>query len=213
MAVAARRLRQASSLLPLASIAAVLTMFWTYRKHFDAPLMTVPFVTLWIHAVRTRRTGIWPFLLRLTLWAPLRDAQWDLPAVKALDTGIWLCVGLWIVLKASDLPASGHDVASGQSNVVYRAAGECEAWSTAEFCAELLAAGHAELVVNRRQIILDGLIPQPQGDRDLSSGFAADRRLEDLPLAWGQNQMNGGGHGRCLALRGKQQSPQTEQPS
>ena len=128
MAVAARRLRQASSLLPLASIAAVLTMFWTYRKHYDAPLMTVPLVTLWIHAVRTRRTGIWPFLLvGLTLWAPLRDAQWDLPAVKALDTGIWLCVGLWIVLKASDLPASGHDVASGQSDAGTRAAGECEA--------------------------------------------------------------------------------------
>jgi hypothetical protein len=98
--VAARRLRKESALLPLAGLTAILTMFWTYRKHFDVALMTLPLIVIWMEFARTRRwrDGVMFLALGLTLWLPLRDDQWQRPALQMIDTVVWLGAALYLVV-------------------------------------------------------------------------------------------------------------------
>lgn len=84
--------------LALASLAAVVTMYWSYRKHFDVALMTLPAIWLWRRYAETRQPADFALFLAvgLTLWLPVRDVQWDHPAVQYGHLVIWTWAGLRI---------------------------------------------------------------------------------------------------------------------
>lgn len=88
---------------PLACLSVVVAMFWTHRKHFDASLMTLPLVWLWLEAMRTKRPADLAVFLAvgLTLWAPLRDAGWDLWWVQAVHLAVWAGCGAWIYRRST----------------------------------------------------------------------------------------------------------------
>ncbi len=88
--------------LALASVAAIVAMYWSYRKHFDVALMTLPAIWLWQRYAETRqRADLALFLaLGLTLWLPVRDVQWDHPAVQYGHLVIWVWAGLRIARTA-----------------------------------------------------------------------------------------------------------------
>ena len=91
-------------LFRLASVAVLLAMFWTYRKHFDVAMMSVPLVYLWIQAARTRRRQELAVFLAVavTLWVPLRDAQWELAWVQAVHTVVWLGAAVFLIRTARE---------------------------------------------------------------------------------------------------------------
>lgn len=81
------------------SVCAVVAMFWAYRKHYDVPLLIFPLTALLIAALNARMVTRWLAygLFGLTLWLPIRNAQWDLWAVQAADLAVW-GVGLGLLL-------------------------------------------------------------------------------------------------------------------
>jgi len=95
------RLGAAASPLRLASLACIVTMVWTYRKHYDVALMSIPLLELWCLTLASpRSSGRWgiTLLVGLTLWLPLRDQQWSNLFVGWGQLAIWLAAGLWLVL-------------------------------------------------------------------------------------------------------------------
>jgi hypothetical protein len=102
------QLRKSNDLLRLASVGVILAMFWTYRKHYDVAMMTIPLVAVWIQAVRTGRSRDFAmfFLVGLSIWLPIRDTQWNRLWLQAGHTAIWLGAAVFLVRTAS-LSASG----------------------------------------------------------------------------------------------------------
>ena len=82
----------------LACLSVIVAMFWTHRKHFDASLMSLPLAWMWIEAMRTkRRADLALFaVLAVSLWAPLRDTQWDLWWVQSAHALAWGLCGVRI---------------------------------------------------------------------------------------------------------------------
>jgi hypothetical protein len=90
----------------LASLAVIVAMFWTHRKHFDVAMMSLPLIWLWVNAVRTGRPlhyGVF-FATGLTLWLPLRDAQWELWWVGAAQLVVWPAAAV-LIAAAPRAPA------------------------------------------------------------------------------------------------------------
>lgn len=87
----------------LACLSVVVAMFWAQRKHFDVAMMTLPLIWLWIEAARTRRTlPLAAFLaVGATLWAPVRDAQWDLWWVQAAQLIAWTAAAI-VMLRSAE---------------------------------------------------------------------------------------------------------------
>jgi hypothetical protein len=83
--------RLAGDPVRLASLAIIVAMFWTHRKHFDVAMMSLPLIWLWVNAVRSGRALHYGAFLAtgLTLWLPLRDAQWELWWVGAAQLVVW----------------------------------------------------------------------------------------------------------------------------
>jgi hypothetical protein len=73
------------------SACALISMFWAYRRHYDTPLLIFPLVGLLLAALERRSRMLWSVytILGLTLWAPIRIAQWELLAVQMIDLVVW----------------------------------------------------------------------------------------------------------------------------
>ncbi len=82
----------------LACLSVVVAMFWTHRKHFDAALMSLPLLWLWLAVARSKRPADAAMFVAtgLTLWAPIRDAQWELWWVQAAQAAVWCAAGVRI---------------------------------------------------------------------------------------------------------------------
>jgi Glycosyltransferase family 87 len=100
------------------SLCAVISMFWGYRKHYDIPLLVFPLIGLLVAALERRQVIWWMSFgsLGLTVWMPIRNAQWNLPVVQWIDLVVWVAgAGMllyWGQGKAADL-ATGHRVLAG----------------------------------------------------------------------------------------------------
>jgi hypothetical protein len=107
-------LRHRTDTFRVASVAMIAAMFWTYRKHFDVPMMSLPLIWLWIEAVRTRRARYYAVFAAtgLTLWLPLRDAQWHFWWVQALQLIVWPAAG-WLIYSAATWPTADRPPAHG----------------------------------------------------------------------------------------------------
>jgi hypothetical protein len=81
--------------------AVVITMFWSYRKHYDTVLMAVFLVPLLAAALRTSRPGLLvaTLLVGVSLWLPIRDAQWDWRVVQVGDLVLWPAAA-WLLLRS-----------------------------------------------------------------------------------------------------------------
>jgi hypothetical protein len=77
------------------SICAIVAMFWGYRKHYDIALLVFPLTLLLVTAAEARKPGPWLVygVFGLTLWLPIRDAQWNSTLVETGDLIIWI-IGL-----------------------------------------------------------------------------------------------------------------------
>ena len=90
-------------------------MFWAYRKHYDVPLLIFPLTGLLIAALEARRADRWLVygLFGLTMWLPVRNAQWDLWAVQAADFVIWgASLGLLLAWAAGRQTAARREAAA-----------------------------------------------------------------------------------------------------
>jgi hypothetical protein len=90
--------------LPLAdafAIAAFVTMFWSYRRHYDTVLLVLLLVPMLREApARGWRTKTLTLVLGLTLWLPIRHTQWDLLVVKVVDLVVWsVAIATLVVLR------------------------------------------------------------------------------------------------------------------
>ena len=115
LAMAAWRLRSPESMLDLASVAAIVAMFWTYRRNYDVALMSLPLLALWLRALQTpRRASLIMFLLvGASLWLPIRDVQWQWPIVRFGHLALWTSAAGWLLLSerrslATTTPVLGH---------------------------------------------------------------------------------------------------------
>lgn len=90
------------------SICSVISMYWSYRKHYDCVLLVFPLAGLLLLGLRTgSRAAVAAFLLfGVSLWAPLRDAQWRLPAVFLGHAAIWIS-GLAVLVSSADRAPQG----------------------------------------------------------------------------------------------------------
>ena len=90
--------------LPLAdafAIAAFVTMFWSYRKHYDTVLLVLLLVPM-LREAQARGWGVkgLTLVLGLTLWLPIRGTQWDLLLVKVVDLVVWtVAIATLVVLR------------------------------------------------------------------------------------------------------------------
>ncbi|HEX5069853.1 MAG TPA: glycosyltransferase family 87 protein [Vicinamibacterales bacterium] len=88
------------------SVCAVIAMFWAYRKHYDVPLMILPVTALLLSAVEvpSLKRSLAFLALGATLWLPIRDAQWDWPALQIADLAIWVTILAVLLSSAKDGP-------------------------------------------------------------------------------------------------------------
>lgn len=102
-------------LLTTFSICIVVSMFWSYRRHYDAGLMCFLFLALLLQAWRTgsRLSAAMYVLMGLTLWAPVRLALWDERAVQFAYGGLWVAAlaVLIAVERRATRPAEAADLA------------------------------------------------------------------------------------------------------
>jgi hypothetical protein len=93
------RYGRSTSLLTTFSICAVVSMFWSYRRHYDGELLAFPLLALFVLSCRTQsRLAAATFLLfGLTLWAPARLKQWDMAVVQYAFAAVW-AAGLAVLL-------------------------------------------------------------------------------------------------------------------
>ena len=97
------------------SVCAVVAMFWAYRKHYDVPLLVFPMTALLMTALARRTVPRWLVygLFGLTMWLPIRDAQWDAWAVQAADLALWGAgLGLLLTWEAGQRAAAGREAAA-----------------------------------------------------------------------------------------------------
>jgi len=109
--------RQQSRLLRW-TVCACVAMFWAYRKHYDVPLMIFPLTAALVSVTVAPAFKRWAVFLALgtTLWLPLRDAQWDLPAVQVADLVVWLTsLGLLLSSVREGEPRPWRRSPQGQS--------------------------------------------------------------------------------------------------
>jgi hypothetical protein len=87
-------------LLTTFSICAVISMVWSYRRHYDTELLAFPLLALFVLACQARSwLASASFLLfGLTVWAPLRLPQWDMLAVQYALAAAWI-LGLAMLLR------------------------------------------------------------------------------------------------------------------
>lgn len=88
-----------ATLLNSLAIAAVITMFWSYRRHYDTILMAIALAPLLgialSHGPRVKALAL---LVGLTLWAPLRHDTWDWLSVQVVDLTLWTAAVVAIVV-------------------------------------------------------------------------------------------------------------------
>ena len=81
------------------AVAAVITMFWSYRRHYDTILMALLLAPLLAVARRgDQRTTALALLVGATLWLPVRHGQWDWMSVKVIDLVLWIAAGVVLVV-------------------------------------------------------------------------------------------------------------------
>lgn len=108
-------LRKKTSLLAAFSISTVVCMFWSYRKHYDVVLLAFPL----IHALQiTCRKRSWLaaavfLIIGVSVWLPIRDAQWYWPVVAYTHAAIWvLGVATLVGLELNDYERWGPEAES-----------------------------------------------------------------------------------------------------
>jgi hypothetical protein len=84
--------RHDRSYLTSFALCAILSMFWSYRRHYDCVLLAIPLIGLLIHAVQTRSKAALGLFLAFgaLLWSPLRLGHCALPAIQYVQIAVWL---------------------------------------------------------------------------------------------------------------------------
>jgi hypothetical protein len=94
-----RRFRRSDEALRLVAVAVVIAMFWSYRRHYDAALMSIPLVYAFALAAESGALWRWAVFIGtgVTLWLPIRHTMWDAPWVQVTTLVIWSAclISLW----------------------------------------------------------------------------------------------------------------------
>jgi hypothetical protein len=86
-------------------------MFWSYRRHYDTPVLVLPLTGLLVAALTRGSAARWAAygLFGLTLWAPLRIGLWASPVVQGADLVVWVAGAVLLVWWAdAGRPAAGR---------------------------------------------------------------------------------------------------------
>jgi hypothetical protein len=98
--------RSSGSLLAGFSVCAIMSLFWSYSRHYDVLLLTIPLVELFLlwQTRRSRLACAAFFALGVLLWSPITMGLWRLPAVQVAFCGASLFALTTIVaLQAKSL--------------------------------------------------------------------------------------------------------------
>jgi Glycosyltransferase family 87 len=95
------------------AICSILTMYWSYRRHYDCVLMAFPMACLASAGVGARNNAMLAIFLLFgaSLWLPIRHAQWAWPPVQIAHALIWslaLIVLIWAAARQPASPAPGR---------------------------------------------------------------------------------------------------------
>jgi hypothetical protein len=101
------------------AIAAVVTMFWSYRRHYDTALMALMMAPLVCLALaQGPRVKLLALLVGMTLWAPLRHDSWDWLSVQLVDLVLWTtAVATIVVIEGRTEAASAATVSVAMPQV------------------------------------------------------------------------------------------------
>jgi hypothetical protein len=98
----------------LIAMALVISMFWSYRRGYDCPLMIMPMVLLFEAAARRQSAVYWSiaFAFGVSLWLPIRNEQWFWQIVQIGHLAIWNLGGLLLLVdglvRSAANPAVGR---------------------------------------------------------------------------------------------------------
>src|SRR5262249_40473055 len=84
--------RSSGSLLAGYSVCAIMSLFWSYSRHYDVLLLTIPLVELFL-LWQTRHSRVACaafFALGLLLWSPIRIGLWSRTAAQVAFCGVCL---------------------------------------------------------------------------------------------------------------------------
>jgi hypothetical protein len=103
VAAYAFRRRESGDPFDLLAVAAVVAMFWSYRRHYDVALMSIPLVHALGGAARSGSPWQWGIFLAagITLWLPVRHTMWEAPWVQGSTLIVWLALLLSIWVTSS----------------------------------------------------------------------------------------------------------------
>jgi hypothetical protein len=112
------RYGRARPLIITFSICAVVSMFWSYRRHYDTELLAFPFLALFLLSCRTQsRLAAAAFILfGLTVWTPMRLPQWEMPVVQYTVAAVWV-FGLTVFLALQGRQAQSDAAPDSESQV------------------------------------------------------------------------------------------------
>jgi hypothetical protein len=85
----------------LIAISVIISMFWSYRRGYDCPLMIIPMVLLF-EAAAARRSiylAIPAILFGVSLWLPIRNEQWSWLAVQLFQMTVWVSGGVLLLIN------------------------------------------------------------------------------------------------------------------
>jgi hypothetical protein len=100
--------RRSGSLLAGFSICAILSLFWSYSRHYDLLLLGIPLVellTLW-RARQSKLAGAAFLFLGMMLWCPISIGMWKWPIVQLLFGAACLLATATIIVLESRIQAA-----------------------------------------------------------------------------------------------------------
>lgn len=86
------------------AMAVVVSMFVSYRRPYDVPLLALPMLVLFEAAAASRSWAYWAAAgaFGATLWIPFRNEQWSWPWVQTFHSVVWVgCALLLFYTKRS----------------------------------------------------------------------------------------------------------------
>jgi hypothetical protein len=107
--------RSSGSLLAGFSVCAITSLFWSYSRHYDVLLLTIPLVELFLlwQTRQSRLACAAFFALGLLLWSPITMGLWRLPVSQFGFGGV--CLFALVTIISLESKTSGVPAAAGLS--------------------------------------------------------------------------------------------------